>query len=116
MLVRMTHRGACGCEVNTGACHAAGSGAACLHASPCSPTLPAARPAPKQPVCSAHAPAFDQHKGGIQSSAVGDGAGILVAIPHLFFSEVAEKECGIHLPPPVSCCSLRQGAGGAPRG
>ena len=48
MLVRMTHRGACGCEVNTG-----------------------------------------------------DGAGILVATPHLFFSEVAANECGIQLPPQV---------------
>ncbi|KAI7845826.1 hypothetical protein COHA_000736 [Chlorella ohadii] len=46
MLRRMTHRGACGCETNTG-----------------------------------------------------DGAGILVGIPHLFLSEVAEKECGIELPP-----------------
>lgn len=46
MLVRMTHRGACGCEVNTG-----------------------------------------------------DGAGILVAIPHSFFSDIAEKQCNIDLPP-----------------
>ena len=42
----MTHRGACGCEVNTG-----------------------------------------------------DGAGILVAIPHLFFSDVVQEECGFTLPP-----------------
>jgi glutamate synthase (NADPH/NADH) len=48
MLVRMTHRGACGCEVNTG-----------------------------------------------------DGAGILVAIPHLFFSDIVEAECGFTLPPKV---------------
>ncbi|KAL4529823.1 hypothetical protein Ndes2526A_g04578 [Nannochloris sp. 'desiccata'] len=46
MLVRMTHRGACGCETNTG-----------------------------------------------------DGAGILVAIPHLFFSEVVERDSGFKLPP-----------------
>ena len=46
MLKRMSHRGACGCETNTG-----------------------------------------------------DGAGILVAIPHLFLSTVADKECGIELPP-----------------
>ncbi len=44
----MTHRGACGCETNTG-----------------------------------------------------DGAGILVAIPHLFFSEVVEQEAGFQLPPKV---------------
>ncbi len=44
----MTHRGACGCETNTG-----------------------------------------------------DGAGILVAIPHLFFSEVVEQEAGFKLPPKV---------------
>ena len=49
MLVRMTHRGACGCETNTG-----------------------------------------------------DGAGILVAIPHIFFSEVVEQDCGFKLPPKVS--------------
>lgn len=35
--------------------------------------------------------------------AAGDGAGILVAIPHLFMSEVAAKECGIDLPPLVRC-------------
>ncbi|GAB2265090.1 glutamate synthase [NADH] [Dionaea muscipula] len=46
MLVRMTHRGACGCEMNTG-----------------------------------------------------DGAGILVALPHNFFKEVA-KDIGFELPPP----------------
>lgn len=46
MLVRMTHRGACGCETNTG-----------------------------------------------------DGAGILVALPHEFFMEVARDE-GFELPPP----------------
>ncbi|KAL4421584.1 hypothetical protein ABPG75_010875, partial [Micractinium tetrahymenae] len=46
MLRRMTHRGACGCETNTG-----------------------------------------------------DGAGILVAMPHIFMSEVAQRECGIELPP-----------------
>ncbi|CAN6444676.1 unnamed protein product [Victoria cruziana] len=46
MLVRMAHRGACGCEVNTG-----------------------------------------------------DGAGILVALPHDFFKEVA-KDIGFKLPPP----------------
>lgn len=44
----MTHRGACGCETNTG-----------------------------------------------------DGAGILVAIPHLFFSEVVERDSGFSLPPKV---------------
>ena len=32
---------------------------------------------------------------------LGDGAGILVAIPHLFFSDVVEKECGFKLPPKV---------------
>lgn len=46
MLVRMTHRGACGCETNTG-----------------------------------------------------DGAGILVALPHDFFKEAA-KDVGFQLPPP----------------
>ncbi|ONK69929.1 uncharacterized protein A4U43_C05F28330 [Asparagus officinalis] len=46
MLVRMTHRGACGCEVNTG-----------------------------------------------------DGAGILVALPHDFYKEVV-KDLGFELPPP----------------
>ncbi|GAB4858435.1 glutamate synthase [NADH] [Ancistrocladus abbreviatus] len=46
MLVRMSHRGACGCEANTG-----------------------------------------------------DGAGILVALPHDFFKEVA-KDAGFELPPP----------------
>lgn len=46
MLVRMSHRGACGCETNTG-----------------------------------------------------DGAGILVALPHEFYSEVA-KDAGFELPPP----------------
>ncbi|XP_027103579.1 glutamate synthase 1 [NADH], chloroplastic isoform X1 [Coffea arabica] len=46
MLVRMSHRGACGCETNTG-----------------------------------------------------DGAGILVALPHDFYKEVA-KEMGFELPPP----------------
>ncbi|ERN14138.1 hypothetical protein AMTRI_Chr01g134120 [Amborella trichopoda] len=46
MLVRMSHRGACGCETNTG-----------------------------------------------------DGAGLLVGLPHQFFSEVA-KESGFELPPP----------------
>ncbi|KAI4307123.1 hypothetical protein L6164_030342 [Bauhinia variegata] len=46
MLVRMTHRGACGCEANTG-----------------------------------------------------DGAGILVALPHEFYNEVA-KDVGFELPPP----------------
>ncbi|KAJ4956105.1 hypothetical protein NE237_012888 [Protea cynaroides] len=46
MLVRMTHRGACGCETNTG-----------------------------------------------------DGAGILVALPYSFFSEVT-KDVGFELPPP----------------
>eukprot|EP00887_Chlorella_sp_A99_P003952 scaffold11.g3952.t1 len=46
MLRRMSHRGACGCEENTG-----------------------------------------------------DGAGILVAIPHFFFSEVVKNECGFELPP-----------------
>lgn len=48
MLVRMTHRGACGCEVNTG-----------------------------------------------------DGAGILLSLPHEFFWRVAAKEAGIqNLPSP----------------
>ncbi|KAG6548708.1 hypothetical protein Mapa_009863 [Marchantia paleacea] len=47
MLVRMAHRGACGCEENTG-----------------------------------------------------DGAGIMVALPHKFFSAIAEKEIGCKLPPP----------------
>ncbi|KFM26658.1 Glutamate synthase [NADH], amyloplastic [Auxenochlorella protothecoides] len=47
MLVRMTHRGACGCEENTG-----------------------------------------------------DGAGILVAIPHPFFAEVMADEACFDLPPP----------------
>ncbi|KAJ4952649.1 hypothetical protein NE237_029481 [Protea cynaroides] len=46
MLIRMSHRGACGCETNTG-----------------------------------------------------DGAGILVALPHSFFAEVA-KDTGFELPPP----------------
>ncbi|KAL4855140.1 Glutamate synthase [NADH] [Chlorella vulgaris] len=46
MLKRMSHRGACGCETNTG-----------------------------------------------------DGAGILVAIPHAFLSAAAHAECGIELPP-----------------
>ncbi|XP_065868059.1 glutamate synthase 1 [NADH], chloroplastic isoform X1 [Euphorbia lathyris] len=46
MLIRMTHRGACGCETNTG-----------------------------------------------------DGAGILVALPHDFYKEVA-KDIGFELPPP----------------
>lgn len=46
MLKRMSHRGACGCETNTG-----------------------------------------------------DGAGILVAIPHAFLSAAAQAECGIELPP-----------------
>ncbi|XP_031274848.1 glutamate synthase 1 [NADH], chloroplastic isoform X1 [Pistacia vera] len=46
MLIRMTHRGACGCETNTG-----------------------------------------------------DGAGILVALPHDFYKEVA-KDVGFELPPP----------------
>ncbi|CAM8900517.1 unnamed protein product [Rhodiola kirilowii] len=46
MLVRMSHRGACGCETNTG-----------------------------------------------------DGAGILVALPHQFYAEIA-KELGFELPPP----------------
>ncbi|XP_010261570.1 PREDICTED: glutamate synthase 1 [NADH], chloroplastic [Nelumbo nucifera] len=46
MLIRMSHRGACGCETNTG-----------------------------------------------------DGAGILVALPHGFFTEVA-KQVGFELPPP----------------
>ncbi|XP_057950396.1 glutamate synthase 1 [NADH], chloroplastic isoform X1 [Malania oleifera] len=46
MLIRMTHRGACGCETNTG-----------------------------------------------------DGAGILVALPHEFYKEVA-KDVGFELPPP----------------
>ncbi|CAN1264108.1 Glutamate synthase 1 [NADH], chloroplastic [Linum perenne] len=46
MLVRMTHRGACGCEANTG-----------------------------------------------------DGAGILVGLPHAFFKEVV-KDAGFELPPP----------------
>ena len=58
MLRRMTHRGACGCEENTG-----------------------------------------------------DGAGILVAIPHLFFSEVASRECGIDLPPQVR---WREGGAASP--
>lgn len=31
----------------------------------------------------------------------GDGAGILVAMPHIFMSEVAQRECGIELPPQV---------------
>ena len=43
MLIRMTHRGACGCEVNTG-----------------------------------------------------DGAGIMVAMPHDFFSEVCSKHFPLH--------------------
>lgn len=47
MLRRMAHRGACGCEVNTG-----------------------------------------------------DGAGMLVAIPHEFFSETVREELGVVLPPP----------------
>ncbi|KAL2650685.1 hypothetical protein R1flu_018813 [Riccia fluitans] len=47
MLVRMAHRGACGCEENTG-----------------------------------------------------DGAGIMVALPHNFFAAIAEKEIGCKLPPP----------------
>lgn len=46
MLVRMTHRGACGCEVNTG-----------------------------------------------------DGAGIMVAIPHDYFLEALKEETGVILPP-----------------
>eukprot|EP00271_Cylindrocystis_brebissonii_P015485 TRINITY_DN38393_c0_g1_i1.p1 TRINITY_DN38393_c0_g1~~TRINITY_DN38393_c0_g1_i1.p1 ORF type:complete len:2268 (+),score=536.29 TRINITY_DN38393_c0_g1_i1:304-7107(+) len=46
MLVRMAHRGACGCEVNTG-----------------------------------------------------DGAGIMVAVPHDFLAEVVEAEAGFTLPP-----------------
>ncbi|XVE64377.1 hypothetical protein DITRI_Ditri07aG0096200 [Diplodiscus trichospermus] len=46
MLIRMSHRGACGCETNTG-----------------------------------------------------DGAGILVAFPHIFYKEVA-KDIGVDLPPP----------------
>lgn len=40
------------------------------------------------------------------SCLAGDGAGILVGIPHIFLSEVADRECGIKLPPQV-----RQAAG-----
>ncbi|KAH1037931.1 hypothetical protein J1N35_039674 [Gossypium stocksii] len=47
MLIRMSHRGACGCETNTG-----------------------------------------------------DGAGILVALPHDFYKEVVAKDVGFELPPP----------------
>ena len=43
----------------------------------------------------------------------GDGAGILVAMPHLFFSEVAAKEAGISLPPQArSCVGVRACGGG----
>ncbi len=40
-------------------------------------------------------------KGLVPYVPAGDGAGILVAIPHLFLSKVVEKECGIELPPLV---------------
>lgn len=123
MLRRMTHRGACGCETNTGAgrasgwwargrasCYVGGAGCflfACWIGGPVEqavplaastnlwPTAPAALPKPlrswhwKTPPPLLHAPC------------AGDGAGILVGIPHLFLSEVAEKECGIELPPQV---------------
>lgn len=45
----------------------------------------------------------------------GDGAGILVAMPHLFMSEVAQRECGIELPPQVQPGRGGRGRGGEPR-
>ena len=77
MLVRMAHRGACGCEANTGVSEREkekeGEGE-------------------REGVRSYPPPPFP-------FSSLGDGAGILVAIPHAFFATVAKRDVGIELPP-----------------
>ena len=122
MLRRMTHRGACGCETNTGAARVPPGWAAArqpqalwimaqqqAQAVRFVRTLPSSQP----PACTCCPPLnrAARRKSPLPStqppSCSGDGAGILVGIPHLFLSEVAEKECGIELPPQV-----RAGQGG----
>ena len=93
----MTHRGACGCEANTGACASTDhrNSSRALHITIRSRAPPNSRL--RLLVCPAPA---------------GDGAGILVAIPHLFLTEVVQEECGFQLPPQVRPGRLGAAAGG----